>query len=139
MSTKGIGGHVDTKGTEVAVRTRRRRHTDEFKSSVVALCSVPGVSIAAVALRNGLNANLLRRWVNEAGLGKKPAPQRTITSADTAGAVEVAGFGPVKLAAHEATVATIAIELRRGPVLVKVDWPLTAMTECGAWLRELLR
>ena len=139
MSTNEIGGHVNTKGSEVAVRTRRRRHTDEFKSSVVAQCSVPGVSIAAVALRNGLNANLLRRWVNEAGLGKKPAPQRTITSADTAGAVEVAGFVPVKLAAHEATVATIAIELRRGPVLVKVDWPLTAMTECGAWLRELLR
>jgi transposase-like protein len=52
---------VDTKGTEVALRTRRRRHTDEFKSSVVAQCSVPGVSIAAVALQNGLKANLLRR------------------------------------------------------------------------------
>ena len=45
----------------------------------------------------------------------------------------------MKLAAHEANAGTIAIELRRGPVLVKVNWPLTAMTECGAWLRELLR
>ena len=123
----------------MAVRTRRRRHTDEFKSSVVAQCSVPGVSIAAVALQNGLNANLLRRWVNEAGVGKEPTGQSAMTSADTARAVEVAGFVPVKLPAYEASAGTIAIELRRGPVLVKVDWPLTAMTECGAWLRELLR
>ena len=91
---------MDTKGSEVAVRTRRRRHTDEFKSSVVAQCSVPGVSIAAVALQNGLNANLLRRWVNEAGLGKEPAAQTAMTSAETARAVEVAGFVPVKLAAQ---------------------------------------
>ena len=139
MSTNGIGGHVDTKGTEVAVRTRRRRHTDEFKSSVVAQCSVPGVSIAAVALQNGLNANLLRRWVNESGVGKEPTSQRAMTSADMARTVEVGGFVPVKLPAHEANAGTIAIELRRGPVLVKVDWPLTAITECGAWLRELLR
>ena len=130
---------MDTKGTEVAVRTRRRRHTDEFKSSVVTQCSVPGVSIAAVALQNGLNANLLRRWVNEAGVGKEPAGRTAMTSAEPAGAVEVAGFVPVKLPAHEANAGTIAIELRRGPVLVKIDWPLTAMTECGAWLRELLR
>ena len=30
---------------------------------MVAACRKPGVSIAAVALANGLNANLLRRWV----------------------------------------------------------------------------
>ena len=120
-------------------QARRRRHTDEFKSSVVAQCSVPGVSIAAVALQNGLNANLLRRWVNESGVGKEPTSQRAMTSADMARTVEVGGFVPVKLPAHEANAGTIAIELRRGPVLVKVDWPLTAMTECGAWLRELLR
>lgn len=32
---------------------------------------MPGVSIAAVALQNGLNANILRRWVNEASVGKE--------------------------------------------------------------------
>ena len=115
------------------MRSRRRRHTDEFKSSVVAQCSVLGVSIAAVALQNGLNANLLRRWVHEAGVGKGPAQRMRMPRADTAGAVEVAGFVPVKLPVHEATADTIAIELRRGPVLVKVDWPLTAMTERASW------
>ena len=38
-------------------------HSDEFKAQVVAACSVPGVSIAAVAMAHGINANLVRRWV----------------------------------------------------------------------------
>ena len=59
---------MDTKELEGSRRGRRRRHTDEFKRNVVAQCSLPGVSIAAVALQNALNANLLRRWVNEAGV-----------------------------------------------------------------------
>jgi transposase len=32
---------------------------------VIQACQSPGVSIASVALANGMNANLLRRWVNE--------------------------------------------------------------------------
>ena len=42
---------------------RRGRYSDEFKRKVIAACLEPGVSTAAVALANGLNANLLRRWV----------------------------------------------------------------------------
>src|SRR4029453_6966754 len=49
----------------------------EFKAHVVAACMQPGVSIAAVAMANGVNANLARRWVDQGelaggrqGLGK---------------------------------------------------------------------
>ena len=38
----------------------RRTYPDDFKTQVVAACLQPGVSMAAVALANGLNANLLR-------------------------------------------------------------------------------
>ncbi|WP_114968091.1 transposase [Rhodoferax ferrireducens] len=48
---------------------RLRRHSEQFKSEVIGACRQPGVSIAGVALANGLNANLLRRWVVEAGRG----------------------------------------------------------------------
>ena len=44
----------------------RRRHAVAFKAQVVAACLEPGVSVAAVALANGLNANRLRRWVKGA-------------------------------------------------------------------------
>jgi hypothetical protein len=40
------------------------------------------------------------------------------------GALEVAGFVPVKLATSEAVKGTVAIEVRRGAVQVKVSWPL---------------
>ena len=54
---------MDTSGNGLIVRRRRRTHSAEFKAKVVSACRKPGVSIAAVALSNGLNANLLRRWV----------------------------------------------------------------------------
>ena len=44
-------------------RRRRRIHSNEFKAQVVAACKPAGVSIAAVAMANGVNANLTRRWV----------------------------------------------------------------------------
>lgn len=52
----------------------RRTYPDDFKTQVVAACLQPGVSMAAVALANGLNANLLRRWVKEVRGGGMPAP-----------------------------------------------------------------
>jgi hypothetical protein len=47
------------------VGRRRGRYSNDFKRQVVAACLAPGVSTAAIALSNGLNANLLRRWVVE--------------------------------------------------------------------------
>ncbi|WP_172628422.1 transposase [Pseudomonas aeruginosa] len=58
-------------------RRRRRKHEPEFKARVVAACEQPGVSIASVALSNGLNANLVRRWLiaHEQGDGPGKAPE----------------------------------------------------------------
>jgi transposase-like protein len=47
-------------------RRRRRVHGDDFKAKAVAACMHPGISMAAVAMANGINANLLRRWVRAA-------------------------------------------------------------------------
>ena len=33
----------------------------------------------------------------------------------------------------------IRIELRRGPTALTIRWPVSATTDCAAWLRELLR
>jgi transposase-like protein len=50
-------------------KRRRGRYSNEFKREVVKACQAPGVSTASVALANGMNANLLRRWVAEWGDG----------------------------------------------------------------------
>ena len=54
----------------VGTRRRRRTHSDEFKANAVASCMQAGMSMAAVAMTHGINANLLRRWVHEAESGR---------------------------------------------------------------------
>jgi transposase len=41
---------------------RRREHSAEFKRELVARSLEPGVSVAALAMGNGINANLLFGW-----------------------------------------------------------------------------
>jgi transposase len=122
------------------VRRRRRTHSAEFKAKVVSACRQPGVSIAAVALANGLNANLLRRWVVAEEQRQLVRPMQIAHAALPRSTVENRTFIPIQL--ERSTVATsqeITIELRRGATVVKVGWPLAAAAECAVWLRELLR
>jgi len=65
-------------------RRHRRQHSAEFKAKVVAACRKPGVSIAAVALANGLNANLLRRWVVTEEQEAKPVGWPLVAAGDCA-------------------------------------------------------
>lgn len=41
---------------------RRREHSPEFKRDLVARSLEPGVSVAAIAMEGGINANLLFGW-----------------------------------------------------------------------------
>jgi len=121
-------------------RRRRRLHSDEFKANAVAACMQSGISMAAVAMAHGINANLLRRWVHQAEM---------TTSIDGAGkslrGVErptlKPAFMPLALPAPAALapMADIRIELQRGATAVTVTWPANAASECAAWMRELLR
>jgi transposase len=127
---------VDTKeGVAVAGR-RRRRHSEEFKAQVVMASRQPGVSMAAVAMAHGINANLLRRWVCQ----RAALPQEVVTANASSDASRSA-FIPLALAAPVADVPLqeIRIELQRGATAVKVNWPTSAAGECAVWLRELLR
>jgi transposase len=52
---------MNTYGMDLMGRRLRRRYSAEFKAAVVEECMHPGISIAAVGLAHGLNANLLRK------------------------------------------------------------------------------
>jgi transposase-like protein len=54
----------------------RKVYDPKIKRELVKLCLGPGVSIARAAMVNGLNANLLHKWINEHRLGKKPSKRR---------------------------------------------------------------
>lgn len=99
-------------------RRRRRRHTDEFTANLVAACSRPGVSIASVALANGINANLLRRWIEQGG---QPLPDTVDPPRDQAKATFVAV--QLDTTTTSPTAANTRIELKRGATTVIVSWP----------------
>lgn len=126
---------VDTMVIEKPRRCRRL-HSEEFKDEVIRACSEPGVSVAGVAMANGVNANLVRRWMSERGVSA-PSLRKRVTLAEPV--VRVPEFVPVTVAPPEPPAATIRIEVRRGNSHVKVEWPLQAVGECSAWLRKWLR
>lgn len=118
-------------------RRGRRRHAEEFKRQAIAACLQPGISIAAVALANGLNANLLRRWVKDH------------RDAQEVGGAEVGDQGeelrpptlvPVTLSVPQIEPAgEIKIAIHRDQALVEVTWPVSQAAICAQWLREILR
>lgn len=70
-------------------RNGRRYFSKAHREAVVAKCVVPGASLAAVALANGFNANLVRKWVRQRGVRE-------------AGAKSGAKLIPVAIAAESA-------------------------------------
>lgn len=107
----------------------RRRHDKELKAKVLSECTVPGSSVAQVALVHGLNANLVHKWRRQAG----DAKSSVMTP-------EMPTFIPVSMTSVTTpVVADIRIELRRGALAVNVTWPLAASAQCAGWLRELLK
>jgi transposase len=109
----------------------RRRHAPDLKRQVVLACQQPGASVAGVALVHGLNANLVRRWLQHE---HKVAGALSMAGAPTSAFVEV----PLQRASAPAP-EPIRLELRRGASTVSLQWPASAATECGAWLSEWLR
>ena len=111
---------------EASKKITRRRHSAELKAQILAECAAPGASIAHVALSHGINANVVHKWRRLAGC----PPQVS----------SVPAFVPVAFEAAPAAAAPdIRIELRHGQTSMTVAWPVSAASECAAWMRELLR
>ena len=118
-------------------RVTRRKHSAEFRAEVVQACRQCGASVAAIALRSGLNANVVHRWLSQDGRTRDGGGGNRGAVTRNAGPE----FLPLQL--PQPAVATqspyIRVEVRRGASSVTVNWPLQASAECAAWLREWLR
>lgn len=75
-------GQMDTKVKETpGLNWRnkpRRRFTPAERLSMVRECEAPGVSVAEVAQRNRVNANLLFKWKKRHERGLLPAPASAV-------------------------------------------------------------
>jgi transposase len=125
---------VDTSVSSAAGRRRRRKHSAEFKAQLVQACEQPGMSSAAIARANGINANLLRRWVNDA----EQRGSTVIAALPPPAPPATPEFIPLQLPAPKPQ-ADIRIELQRSGISVSVTWPVSAAAECAGWMREILR
>jgi transposase-like protein len=120
--------------TPIAGR-RRGRYSEAFKAQVITAARQPGVSTAAVALANGLNANLLRRWISESDAPRPVTRSNTAAVTATAQPPFVAlQVGPRK----DSSEGLIHIELQRAGTTVRIQWPVSAARECAGWVREVL-
>ena len=126
---------MHTKQIQIPVAGRRRgRYSEAFKTQVVTAARQPGVSTAGVALANGLNANLLRRWISES---ESP---RAVVRANLAGATPAQPpFVALQMSPRSATPeSVIHIELQLAGTTVRIQWPVSAAHECAGWVREVL-
>jgi transposase len=131
---------MHTKLIKAPMRRSRRRYTEEFKKQATEACLIPGVSIASVALANGLNANLLRRWVTE----RQEAVAGSVTLPDQhpleITEPSIPGLVPITVAMPEIPPSgEIKIEIHRNQMLISITWPVSQSTSCADWLRDLLR
>ena len=86
-------------------------------------------------MANGVNANLVRRWVIGA---EQCANGGARLLGRVSGVAQTPAFVPVQLPCTRPA-PDIRIELRRGATAITVHWPSAEAAQCAVWMRELLR
>jgi transposase len=51
-------------------RDGKYQYRESAKQALITLCQQPGASVSAIAVANGINPNVVRRWLNLAQVGR---------------------------------------------------------------------
>ena len=103
---------------------QRSSYPKPFKAQVVQECLQPGATVSSVAIRHGINANVIRKWL--------PLYRDQLPAA-------LPAFVPVRAAPKRSTEASVMIELPLGEQAITVKWPASDPEGCARFLRELLK
>ena len=101
----------------------RKSYSKSFKAQVVHECQQPGVSVAAIAMSHGINANVVRRW---------------LPIFRDQQAVVLPAFVPVNVApvnSKPKAQASAVIELPFGEQTITVKWPASDPEGCAQFVR----
>jgi transposase-like protein len=125
---------MKTEDVKLPGKRKRGRYSNEFKRELVRACEAPGVSTASVALANGVNANLLRRWISEL---------RYIARARVENPQRVSANNKPEFVRLESTIrdtaavnSKVELVLQRGEIRVLVSG---SGTECAEFVRALFK
>ncbi len=118
----------------------RRTYSASFRAELVEQCRQVGVSCSAVAIAHGMNPNVLRRWIKEAGSVGGAAPAvLTPMSVDVQSAFMPLPLTTVAARAPSVAAADVRIEIQRNGATISVMWPACRLEDSVAWVREILR
>ena len=133
----------DSETPRYAVRRTKRTYSAETKAELLAACIAPGASIAAVASANGMNANVLHRWLKGSSKSRPPIGRGVGTGAT---AVDMAGHSvpsfialPLLTKPAEPVEREIKVEVRKGGLVMTVNWPMSATSDFACWSAAVLK
>ena len=101
---------------------QRSSYPKPFKAQVVLECLQPGATVSSVAIRHGINANVIRKWL--------PLYRDQLPAA-------LPAFVPVRAAPKRSTEASVMIELPLGEQAITVKWPASDPEGCARFVRGL--
>ena len=101
---------------------QRSSYPKPFKAQVVQECLQPGATVSSVAIRHGINANVIRKWL--------PLYRDQLPAA-------LPAFVPVRAAPKRSTEASVMIELPLGEQAITVKWPASDPEDCARFVRGL--
>ena len=109
-------------------KTYRRRHTKAVKEQVLAECQQPGISVSSVALRHGINQNLIYKWRHQ--LSRKANDTFLRLPAPVA-------LPPAMPADSKVASVRMEVPTSSGPIIV--HWPINHITHSIEWLKAVMR
>ncbi len=101
---------------------QRSSYPKPFKAQVVQECLQPGATVSSVAIRHGINANVIRKWL--------PLYRDQLPAA-------LPAFVPVRVTPKRPTDAAVIIELPLGKESITVKWPVSDPEGCARLIRGL--
>ena len=101
---------------------QRSSYPKPFKAQVVQECLQPGATVSSVAIRHGINANVIRKWL--------PVYR------DQA-ATPLPAFMPVQPLPKRTVDEVVVIVLPLGSKSITVKWPASDPDGCARFIRSL--
>ncbi|MDH1866891.1 transposase [Pseudomonas chengduensis] len=101
---------------------QRSSYPKPFKAQVVQECLQPGATVSSVAIRHGINANVIRKWL--------PLYRDQLPAA-------LPAFVPARVTPKRPAEAAVIIKLPLGAQSVTVKWPASDPEGCARFVRGL--